>query len=148
VPLWPQLRTILEQYVAERPPSRLLFPSYRTGEEAMVTDFHKLVDAVAVRAGWEPGEIRSKMFRHTYCAARLQTLDQGAPVSVYTVAKEMGHGGDSMVRRVYGHLGQVRHRAEVVEYRIEQHIAKLGGRLEALRSVGFVTTCVTTGLDS
>jgi hypothetical protein len=60
----------------------------------------------------------------------------------------MGHGGDSMVRREYGHLGQVRHRAEVVEYRIEQHIAKFGGRLEALRSVGFVTNCVTTGLDS
>ncbi len=86
--------------------------------------------------------------RHTYCAARLQTLDQGAPVSVYTVAKEMGHGGESMVRRVYGHLGQVRHRADAVEYRLEQHVAKLGGRLEALRSVGFVTTCVTTGLDS
>ena len=49
---------------------------------------------------------RSKMFRHTYTAARLQTLDQGAPVSVYTVAKELGHGGETMVRRVYGHLGQ------------------------------------------
>src|SRR5213594_2696726 len=60
-------------------------PSYRTGAEAIVTDFHKLLDAVAVRAAWKPGEIRSKMFRHTYCAARLQTLDQGAPVSVYTV---------------------------------------------------------------
>src|SRR5713226_3379315 len=53
-----------------------------------------------------------------------------------------------MVRRVYGHLGRVRHRADVVEYRLEQHVAKLGGRLEALRSVGFVTTCVTTALDS
>jgi len=148
VPLWPQLRQVLEQYLAALPPSRLLFPSYRTGEETMVTDFHKPLDAVAVRAGWKRGEIRSKMFRHTYCAARLQTLDQGAPVSVYTVAKEMGHGGESMVRRVYGHLGQVRHRADAVEYRLEQHVAKLGGRLEALRSVGFVTTCVTTGLDS
>jgi integrase len=66
---------------------------------------------VAVRAGWKPGEIRSKMFRHTYCAARLQTLDQGAPVSLFTVAKELGRGGEAMVR-VYGHLGQVRHRAE------------------------------------
>jgi integrase len=37
VPLWPQLRAILEQYLAARPPSRLLFPSYRTGAEAMVT---------------------------------------------------------------------------------------------------------------
>ncbi len=54
---------------------------------------------------------------------------QGAPVSVYTVAREMGHGGEWMVRRVYGHLGQVRHRAEVVEYRAEQFAAKLRDRL-------------------
>jgi len=141
--LWPQLRTILERYLAEHPPSRLLFSNYRTGEEAMVTDFHKLLDAVAVRAGWKPGEIRSKMFRHTYCAALLQTLDQGAPVSVYTVAREMGHGGESMVRRVYGQLGQVRDRADVVEYRVEQFAAKLGDRLRGLD----VTTYVTTGVD-
>jgi len=144
VPLWPQLREALERYLAEHPPSRLLFPSYRTGEEAMLTDFRKLLDAVAVRAGWKAGEIRSKMFRHTYCAARLQTVDQGAPVSTYTVAREMGHGGETMVRRVYGHLGQVRHRAEAVEYRVEQHAAKLGARLEALRGVGFGTTIGTT----
>ena len=145
MPLWPQLREILERYLAQQPPSRLLFPSYRTGEEAMVTDFHKLLDAVAVRGGWKPGEIRSKMFRHTYCAARLQTLDQGAPVSVYTVARELGHGGDSMVKRVYGHLGTVRHRAEVVEYRVEQHAKVLGDRLTGLQPApAFVTTIVTT----
>jgi integrase len=144
VPLWPQLREALERYLAEHPPSRLLFPSYRTGEEAMLTDFRKLLDVVAVRAGWKPGEIRSKMFRHTYCAARLQTVDQGAPVSTYTVAREMGHGGEAMVRKVYGHLGQVRHRAEAVEYRVEQHAAKLGARLEALSRGGFGTTIGTT----
>lgn len=36
-----------------------------------------------------------------------------------TVGRELGHGGDSLVRRVYGHLGDVRQRLEVVEYRIE-----------------------------
>lgn len=158
VPLWPQLRTVLEQYLAARPPSRLLFPSYRTGEERMVTDFNKLLDCVAKRAGWKGGEIRSKRFRHTYAAARLQTLDQGAPVSVYTVAREMGHGGEAMVRRVYGHLGQVRHRAEVMEYRVDQHVAKLGDRLAALRArslqpsalgaAGFGTAIDTTAVDS
>ncbi len=44
----------------------------------------------------------------SFCAARLQTVDQGAPVSTYTVAREMGHGG------------------EALEYRVEQHAAKLG----------------------
>jgi hypothetical protein len=63
----------------------------------------------------------------------LQTLDRGAPVSPYTVGKELGHGGDALVRRVYGHLGDTRHRAEVVEYRVEQHAAKLKDRLAALR---------------
>lgn len=140
VPLWPQLRKTLERYLAERPPNRLLFPSFRTGEEAMLADFRKLLDAIAVRAGWKAGEIRAKMFRHTYCAARLQTLDQGAPVSVFTVAGEMGHGGEAMIRQV-GHLGQVQHRAEGAEYRIEQHAAKLKVCLEALqRGLDLLTT--------
>ena len=75
------------------------------------------------------------MFRHTYCSARLQTLDQGAPVSVYTVGRELGHGGETLVKRVYGHLGQVRHRSEVVEYRVEQHAEILKDRLGALAVV-------------
>jgi integrase len=79
-----------------------------------------------------PGS-RSKRFRHTYCAARLQTIDQGAPVSQFTVARELGHGGDSLLTRVYGHLGQVRHRADVVEYRVEQHAAALEDRLAAMQ---------------
>ena len=52
-------------------------------------------------------------------------MDRGAPVSVFTVAREMGHGGEAMVRRVYRHLGQVRH-AEAVEYRPERHVANFG----------------------
>lgn len=143
VPLWPQLRESLGRYLAHHPPSRLLFPSYRTGAEAMVTDFRKLLDRIAQRSGFRPGEIRSKMFRHTYCAARLQTVDQGAPVSVFTVAREMGHGGEGMVRRVYGHLGQVRHRAEVVEYRVEPYADRLGARLLAVRQVEIGTTIGT-----
>jgi integrase len=77
VPLRPQLRAALERYPADHPPSRLLFPSYRTGEEAMLADFRKLLDAVAVRSGWKPGEIRSKMFRHMYCAARSKPWTKG-----------------------------------------------------------------------
>ena len=93
----------------------------------------KLLDAAGIRAGWKQGEIRTKMFRHTYGAARLQTLDNGAPISPFTVARELGHGGEAMVRRVYGHLGQVRHRSKVVEYRFEQHRERLKRRLEAIR---------------
>jgi integrase len=98
----------------------LLFPSEHRrvrGRERMITDIRGALDAVAEAAGWKAEEIRTKIFRHTYCAARLQTLDRGAPVSVYTVSRELGHGGESLVKRVYGHLGDVRHRSEVVEYR-------------------------------
>ena len=46
------------------------------------------------------------------------------------------------------HAGQVRHRAEAVEYRLEQHLAKLRERLAALNARTFGTTIDTTGLDS
>jgi integrase len=136
VPLWPQLELILEEYIdggararvieqaREANPARtidisLVFPSEKTG--GLIHDYRKALDAIGERVGWEAGEIRSKMFRHTYCAARLQTLDRGHPVAEFTVAKEMGHGGFTLVRKVYGHLGTIRHRSEVVEYLLEQH---------------------------
>jgi integrase len=124
VPLWPQLAEILRPWLAERKLAggRLLFPSYRTGEEAMLTDVRKMLDAVGARVGFAARELNLYDFRHTYCAARLQTLDGEAPVSPYTVGQELGHGGDSLVRRVYGHLGTVRHRATAVEYRVHQHL--------------------------
>ncbi len=138
VPLWPQVEEILHEYVfrGESPLGSLLFPSVRGNSEIMITDLRKSLDAIAARAGMKRGEIRTKIFRHTYCATRLQTLDHGAPVSEYTVGRELGHGGRAMVERVYGHLGQVRHRAEVVEYRVEQHRDVLGERLVTLRAHG------------
>ena len=130
----------------------LLFPSMATGTEAMLVDCRRLLDHLAIRAGFlevvydEAGKpkkqrgmpvyrgtpIRTKQFRHTYCATRLQTLDQGAPVSLYTVSRELGHSSLAMVERTYAHLGEVRHRADVVEYRAEQHADKLRDRLEKL----------------
>jgi integrase len=133
VRLWPQLEAILRPYVFEgdEPPGQLLFPSPKLSGEGLITDTRKALDAIADRVGLE--EIRTKAFRHTYCATRLQTVDRGAPVSEYTVAKEMGHGGTSLVRRVYGHLGQVRHRSEEVEYRVEQHQEALKDGLTLMR---------------
>jgi hypothetical protein len=110
----------------------------------MLTDWRKTLDRVAVRAGGEDGEVRTKAFRHTYCAARLQTLEGGAPVSPFTVSRELGHGSRTMVEEVYAHLGTMRHRSEVVEYRIEQHAAALADHLARL---GFATTIVTTGSE-
>lgn len=101
VPLWPQLREILQEYIFDPkgPKSGLLFPSPRTGK--MVKDTRRLLDARAERVGREKGEIRTKAFRHTYTAARLQTTDHGAPVAPYTVAKDLGHRSTQMVERGY-----------------------------------------------
>jgi hypothetical protein len=62
-------------------------------------------------------------------------------VSLYTVSRELGHGSEDMVRRVYAHLGTIRHRSEVVEYRVEQHFERLGDQLVRL---GFVINSVIT----
>ena len=135
VPLWPQLEDILRPYVfnPDLPPTRLLFPRFGLSGEAMLTDFRKVLNRVTVPAGWESGAITSKMFRHTYCSSRLATLDRGAPVSPDTVSREIGHSSRDLVEQVYGHLGRnPRHRAETVEYRVEQHAEILNDRLAAL----------------
>ena len=141
VPLWPQLEEMLRAYLSERtaqevlhnrPTHRLLFPAEDGG---MRRDIRGLLDRLGERAGWKAGEIRAKMFRHTYCAARLQTLDNGSPGGPYTVARELGHSSTTMVEKVYSHLGTIRHRSEVVEYRIEEHAAALEERLTAMELV-------------
>ena len=85
IPIWPQLEAILRAWVfgprLERGGS-LLVPSWTVrGEERRLRDIHRLLDRVAKRAGLAAGELRSKAFRHTYCAARLQMLDRGASAS-------------------------------------------------------------------
>ncbi len=56
-------------------------------------------------------------FRHTFAAIRLQTLDNGQPVGPFTVMRELGHSSIGLIEKTYGHLLNVRHRAEEVEYR-------------------------------
>jgi hypothetical protein len=67
----------------------------------MLTDVGMLLERLGERAGWARGEIRTRLFRHTCCAARMQTLDAGAAVSIDTVARELGHQTDEKERRVY-----------------------------------------------
>ncbi len=58
---------------------RLLFPSFATGVDAHLVEIRKVLDRAAERAGWHRGDFYTRALRHTYCAARLQTLDHGAP---------------------------------------------------------------------
>lgn len=147
VPLWPQLRDILQEWMfgGEQPRTEgLVFPSVTGG---MITSIDKTLDQIAEICGMEEGEIRLHGFRHTYCSARLQTVQRilrpGADasedgsyeyveVSRFQVQKEMGHGGGQLVNRIYGHAQRMAHRSETVEYRVEQHAKELGARLKDL----------------
>ncbi len=40
-----------------------------------------------------------------------------------------------MIDRVYGHLGDIRHRGDVVEFRVDQHKEILGNRLAKILSI-------------
>ncbi len=60
-------------------------------------------------------------------------------MSLYTVSRELGHGSTAMVQRVYAHLGEVRHRSKVVEYRVHHWKKKLGDRLDSLATNAWAT---------
>lgn len=59
----------------------------------------------------------ARCWRTTFATARMQTLDNGAPVASGTVRVEMGHKSLYMLTRVYERVGDVRARPAVVEYR-------------------------------
>ncbi len=147
VPLWPQLRDILQDwlYGGETPrTSGLLFPAPSGG---VVRDIRKSLDAAARLSGMEAGEVRTRRFRHTYCSARLQTVQrilkpgrepddpdawEYVEVARFQVQKEMGHGGGQLVDRIYGHAQGSPYRSDVLEYRVEKHREVLGDRLRSL----------------
>lgn len=107
VPLWPQLREILEEYMIERERTgglgSLLFPSARGETETMISDVRKDPERIAVRAGFPKGHVKLHMLRHTYTAARIQTTEHGKPVHLY-IARELGHRSQTMIEERHGHL--------------------------------------------
>lgn len=137
VPVWPQLREILQAYIFDPkgPKSGLLFPSPRTGK--MLVSVRKQLDKVAERAGFEKGEIRLHKLRHTYTAARIQTTEHGAPVALFTVARELGHSSTNLIERRYGHLLTNRKvRGEAVAFEVEDYTEEIGE--ETLRDLHWV----------
>lgn len=149
VPLWPQLHEILQEwmYAGDVPRTEgLLFPGPGGG---MVGDLRKSLDAMGDACGFDPGEVRTRRFRHTYCSARLQTVQrivrpgsdpatdpnpyEYVEVSRFTVQKEMGHGGAQLVNRIYGHAQRSPHRSEVVEYRVDKHKEEMGPWLASVK---------------
>ena len=128
VPLWPQLRGILKPYIAGLGrDTGLLFASPRHG--GMLDDVRWQLDMILGRAKVTK-HVTLHTCRHTFTAMRLQTLDHGQPVSPFTVMRELGHSSIGLIEKTYGHHMDVRHRAEVLEYR-EAEVVDLEKRRRA-----------------
>ncbi|MGK7313636.1 MAG: tyrosine-type recombinase/integrase [Candidatus Longimicrobiales bacterium M2_2A_002] len=137
IPLWPQLEAILRAYLAARgnPTKGVLFPSPRKPGKPVRT-IKRLVEELELRIEYD-GDLTPKVFRHSYCAARLQTLDNGAPISTFKVSRELGHKDTSMVEDIYGHVGPGiagAPRKDYVEFLLGNFEDALGDRVEKMQA--------------
>lgn len=133
LPLHAQLSEILRPYVlglGGGPGDRLLFASERTG--GRIGDWRKALDRVAQRAGFRPGEIRTRRFRTSYITHRLRSLDDGIPVTVEQVRQESGHASYDMIADVYARVSRHRAKLSPFAFRVEACAERLGERLTAL----------------
>ncbi len=127
IPLWPQLNDVLTAYQEQFDRTTgLLFPAPRGG---MLSDIRAGIRTAVSNAEIEK-HVTPHTFRHTYAAARMQTTDHGAPVSPYTVMRELGHSSIALIEKTYGHLSNVRVRSPVVEYR-EATVVPFGKKKQA-----------------
>lgn len=121
IPLWPQLRRILEWYRDQTGREEgMLFPSpmkYDQRLQGVAGALSTLLDRAKIDK-----HVTLKTFRHTYCATRMQTTEDGAPVSPYTVQREMGHADLDLIVDTYGHLQDRRARGPHVEYVEERKV--------------------------
>jgi integrase len=144
VPLWPQLERILKDYLHRRgnPTEGLLFPSPKSPGRP-VKNIKRLVAELSLRIGYD-GTLTPKVFRHTYCAARLQTITGGRPVPRLQVAHELGHQKTDMVDRVYSHF-----RSGLLPVRRKPHVDFLledyGGEIEERLAKLYAVTEERTG---
>jgi integrase len=130
MPMHPQLREILFPYVHRLEGSRGLL--FTTAATKPIGDWRKTLDAVAVRAGFQKGSIRTRMFRTSYITHRLACIDSGAPIEPYKVAREVGHSDLAMIMKVYGRVQRRRVRLQEFAFRTDAIGAVLQPRLRAI----------------
>jgi integrase len=132
MPMHPQLAEILLPHVQRLGrPDGLLFTS---ASGAPVGDWRKVLDAIARRAGFSRGQVRTRVFRTSYITHRLACIDQGAPIDPYQVAREVGHSSLSMIMKVYGRVQRRRVRMEELAFRTDMIGLHLQPRLQRLDS--------------
>jgi integrase len=104
----------LEKAEAERLDKIARWTDRRRGPKP--TETLEELQAPVARTVLDP--IRTKMLRHSWCTARLQTLVAGAPITIFQVSQEMGHVDVKQVTERYGHLGVINYRSQHVEFDI------------------------------
>lgn len=95
-------------------------------------DWRKTLDAIAERAGFEKGSVRTRMFRTSYITHRLASIDHGAPIEPYKVAREVGHNSLKMIMRVYGRVQRRRVRMEEFAFRSDAIGPRMRERLDGV----------------
>lgn len=115
VPLWPQVRRTLRAHLDRtRITEGLVFPSHVEGA-GMLNDVRDAMET-AVEKAKITKRVTHHTLRHSYAAVRLQTVDAGEPVALYTVARELGHSGTSQIESTYGHVLDRRVRLSEVRF--------------------------------
>lgn len=135
--LWPQTRSAMERHLLipdPKDPSRMIErfapdePIFPGTEGGIIQDVRSSFWSILVDAGIasyrDPDDrslgidesITFHTLRHTYCAARLQTTDRGAPIQQHTVMTEMGHRDYKLIAEIYGHVQHRAPRGEEVIY--------------------------------
>ena len=92
----------------------MLFPSHRHESERMPDNIDRQLDRIGDQATIVKPRLHA--FRHSYTAARLQTLEHRAPVHIWQIASELDHQSTAMIEKRFGHLAKVTDRKELVEF--------------------------------
>lgn len=132
IPLHAQLAEILWEYLQgpSAPTGPLLFPAFGSDGTVPIGDWRKQLDRVAGYCGYEPGEVRTRRLRVTYCSHRAYTLDEhDQPMSAVKLQAEMGHGSYEMIERRYFRHSRLRAPRPRLEYRWSDWSARYGERL-------------------
>ena len=132
VPLHPPLRPILLEHV--RTLGRLSGPLFPGARGERFGAWTKTLDAIARRAGFAPGEVRTRTFRVGYASDRL-TCDGVDPG---TVRHELGHASLALLDRVYAAAQRRAERMGVggMDYTLARWAVhgELAERLEAMQA--------------
>jgi len=134
VPIWLQLRDILLPYINARSDELdgLLFPSNRSDDDTMLDNVDRSLDKIGNRARIERPRLNT--FRHSYISARVQTLDGGQPVALFTVAHEVGHANTRLIEERYGHLVHVAKRSDSVDFRLDHYADQVQEQVSLMAS--------------